>query len=193
MSSKEETQYYPESRTDWRNWLVKNHNTRQSIWLIFYKKNSNKYSISWSEAVDEALCFGWIDSKKQTIDQYSYRQYFSQRKPNSTWSKVNKEKVAQLIENGLMTESGLHSIRIAKQNGSWTILDQIEQLIIPDDLQLALESKRNALEYFESLNKSRKKILLYWVISAKRQETRTKRINIIAESLAKTQMPKQFE
>ncbi len=192
MLSKNEEIYYPKSRTDWRNWLVKNQKSRQSVWLLFHKKNSKKDSISWSEAVEEALCFGWIDSKRKTIDEYSYRQYFSIRKPKSTWSKVNKEKVIDLTEKGLMTKSGLQCIEIAKQNGSWTILDDIEQLIIPNDLKEALTSKRSALDYFEKLSKSSKKLLLYWVSSAKRPETRIKRISEISERAEKGLKPKQF-
>lgn len=192
MSSKNEETYYTKSRSDWRKWLVKNHETKQSVWLLFYNNKSGKESISWSDAVDEALCFGWIDSKKQAIDGFSYRQYYSKRKPDSTWSKINKEKVKQLIENGLMTKSGLKSIEVAKQNGSWTILDDIEELIIPKDLKKALKSYKNAFKYFDSQSKSRKKMLLYWVASAKRPETRQKRIEEIAELARIGQKPKQF-
>lgn len=192
MESKNEETYYPKSRADWRKWLVKNHDTKESVWLVFGNKKSEKDSISWSDAVDEALCFGWIDSKKQTIDEYSYRQFYSKRKPKSTWSKINKEKVQQLIKKGLMTKSGLKSIETAKLNGSWTILDEVEQLIMPNDLKESLANYRDALEYFDSLSKSNKKILLYWVASAKRQETRQKRIKEISEFASVKQKPKQF-
>lgn len=192
MSNKNEETYYPKSRSDWRKWLVKNHEIKQSVWLLFYSRKSDKNSVIWSDAVDEALCFGWIDSKKQKIDEFSYRQYYSKRKPDSTWSKINKEKVEQLVENGLMTKSGLKSIEVAKQNGSWTILDNIEELIIPKDLKKALESYKNAFEYFDSQSKSCKKMLLYWVASAKRPETRQKRIEEIAELASIGQNPKQF-
>lgn len=192
MSNKNEETYYPKSRSDWRKWLVKNHETKQSVWLLFYNKKSEKESISWSDAVDEALCFGWIDSKKQKIDEFSYRQYYSKRKPDSTWSKINKEKIKQLVKNGLMTKSGLKSIEIAKQNGSWTILDEVEQLIVPKDLKEVLTSYNNAFEYFDSQSKSSKKMLLYWVASAKRSKTRQKRIEEIAELASIGQKPKQF-
>ncbi|WP_240642181.1 YdeI/OmpD-associated family protein [Nonlabens xiamenensis] len=171
---------------------MENHKTKTSVWLVFYKYKSEKKSISWSDAVDEALCFGWIDSKKQTIDEFSYRQYYSKRKPKSTWSKFNKEKVEQLIKIGLMKESGLKSIEVAKQNGSWTILDEIEQLILPQDLQEALMSSKNTFDYFDRQSKSTKKMLLYWVVSAKRQETRQNRIDEIAKLASNGQKPKQF-
>lgn len=190
--SVQEVQFYPKSQSDWRKWLVANHKTSQSVWLIFYKKNSGKANLSWSEAVDEALCYGWIDSKKKTIDDEKYMQYFSQRKPKSIWSKVNKLKVEKLIKESLMTQAGLDTIIIAKQNGSWTILDTIEELIIPKDLETAFKTKAGAKKYFLSLSKSIKKQLLYWIISAKRKETREKRIGKIVESAGLQQLPKQF-
>lgn len=192
MSSKNIETYYPTSRADWRKWLVKNHETKQSVWLLFYNKKSEKVSISWSDAVNEALCFGWIDSKKQTIDEFCYRQYYSKRKPNSTWSKINKEKIEQLVKNGLMSKSGLKSIEIAKQNGFWTILDEVEQLIVPKDLKEVLTSYNNAFEYFDSQSKSSKKMLLYWVASAKRPKTRQKRIEEISKLASNGQKPKQL-
>lgn len=97
---------HPSSPADWRQWLEENHNSKQSVWLVFYTKKSSKDSISWSDAVDVALCFGWIDSKKQAIDEFSYCQFYSKRKAYSTWSKINKDKVKQLIETDLMTEAG---------------------------------------------------------------------------------------
>ena len=172
MPKKEIEIYCPKSRTDWRDWLRKNHRMKQSVWLIFYKKATKILTISWSEAVDEALCFGWIDSTKKTIDNERYMQYFSKRKHNSIWSKVNKEKVAKLIQNNRMTKAGFDSIETAKQNGSWTILDKVEALILPEDLKGELANFKGSKEYFDSLSKSDKKILLHWVISAKREETR---------------------
>lgn len=182
--------FYPNSQKDWRNWLKINHESQKSIWLVYYKTSTKIPSLSWSEAVDEALCFGWIDSTKKTIDQDSYRQYFSKRKAKSNWSKINKDKVAKLIENKQMTKAGLESIEIAKQNGSWTFLDEVEALVIPQDLKEELAKLKGSKEYFESLSNSNKKILLYWVISAKRRETRQKRILEIVECAGQNLMPK---
>jgi len=184
--------FCPTSKEDWRNWLKKNHLNEDSIWLIFYRKNSPRHNLSWSDAVDQALCFGWIDSTRKTIDDESYTQYFCKRKAKSNWSKVNKEKIERLIEQGHMEEAGLRSIAIAKENGSWTILDAVEALTVPEDLQAALEQHNGALEFFDSLSKSAKKNLLYWVISAKRSETRQKRILAVAENASKNLKPKQF-
>lgn len=184
--------FCPTNRIEWRNWLKKNHQSKQSVWLVFYTKKSNVPTINWSEAVDEALCFGWIDSTKKAIDEFSFMQFFSKRKPNSTWSKINKEKVQQLIENGQMTQAGLDIIETAKQNGSWTILDDVEELKIPKDLEKAFENHNGSEEYFLSLSKSVRKMMLQWLVLAKRPETRQKRINEIIENSAQQQVPSQF-
>ncbi len=184
--------YCPTNKEDWRNWLEKNHLIKDSIWLMFYKKASPNHNLSWSEAVDAALCFGWIDSTIKSLDNEKYIQYFSKRKPKSNWSKVNKDKVKILIEQGLMKEAGAKCIKIAKENGSWTFLDEVEALIVPDDLKEALMKNKDSIEYFENLSKSSKKILLYWVVSAKRKETRQKRILEIAENASQKQKPKRF-
>jgi len=184
--------FCPKSPNDWRKWLKKHHQTKQSIWLIYYKKSSKVPSLSWSEAVDQALCFGWIDSTKKTIDEERYMQYFSKRKPKSNWSKINKEKVTQLIQNGLMMKAGSDSIDIAKQNGSWTILDDVENLIMPEDLKKALDKNKGSMEFFLCQPKSIKKQMLHWVTFAKREETRKKRIAELAQSAAEGKRPKQF-
>jgi len=184
--------YCPDSKEEWRKWLEFNHNKQDAVWLIFYKKKSPNYNLSWSESVDEALCFGWIDSTKRTIDSEKYKQYFSKRKAKSNWSKINKDKIKGLIDQGLMEEEGYKSIEIAKENGSWTILDGVEALIIPEDLKKEFTNYKDSTEYFDSLSKSVKKILLYWVISAKRPETRQKRIIEVAENAGRKLKPKQF-
>lgn len=191
--SKEIETYYPQSREEWRQWLEENHQSKSSIWLVYYTKKSNIPSISWREAVDEALCFGWIDSTRKKVDDSSSIQYFSKRKPKSIWSKINKEIVQLLIDSNKMTKAGFESIEIAKQNGSWTILDEVEELIIPDDLELAFTRHNGSKEYFLSLSKSTKKILLSWIVLAKRQETKQKRIEEVAESMGGKQMPKQLK
>ncbi len=189
----EETEIYcPANQQEWRKWLEKNHQQKNSVWLVIHKKNTANTNLSWSQAVDHALCFGWIDSTKRTIDAERYKQYFCKRKAVSNWSKINKEKVTSLTKKGLMTQAGHKSIAIAKANGSWTILDTVEALEIPADLAEELKKRKGATEFFVALSKSGKKQLLYWVISAKRKETRQKRIQEIAENAGKNQKPKQF-
>lgn len=188
MSEKEI--FYPESLTEWRQWLEKNHLSKPSVWLVFYTKSSGKPTITWSDAVDVALCFGWIDSKKIKIDEETSHQFFSKRKRQSTWSKINKEKIQRLIDIGLMTQAGYESIEIAKQNGSWTILDTVEALMIPEDLEKAFKKRKGSKDYFLTLSKSARKAILQWLVVAKRPETRQKRIDEIAELAGKKQKPK---
>lgn len=189
---KDSEEISPKNKTEWREWLELNHLEKDAVWLVFYKKDSPNFNLSWSESVDESLCFGWIDSTKNTIDNERYKQYFSKRKPRSNWSKVNKDKVTRLIDQGLMKEAGYKSIEIAKENGYWYILDSIENLEIPEELEQELRSRKGAIEYFENLSKSAKKALLYWIVSAKREETKTKRITEIVENASLQMKPKQF-
>jgi uncharacterized protein YdeI (YjbR/CyaY-like superfamily) len=140
--------FCPTSRQDWRTWLKKNHKSKQFVWLVLYKKGANKPTISWSEAVDEALCFGWIDSKRKPIDSDTFIQFFSKRKPKGTWSKVNKDKVLQLVSDKQMTQAGYESIETAKQNGSWIILDDVEELKIPKDLEQEFKTKKGSKDFF---------------------------------------------
>src|SRR3954469_8672550 len=120
MAKQETPTYYPATRQEWRKWLQENHVKEPSVWLVQYKKGSGIPSISWSEAVDEALCFGWVDSIRKTSGPGQFIQFFSKRKAKSTWSKINKAKIEDLTKKGLMTKAGLDSIALAKQNGSWT-------------------------------------------------------------------------
>ena len=184
--------YCPSDKQDWRKWLELNHQKKEAVWLIFYKKNSSNSNLNWSESVDEALCFGWIDSVKRPIDIEKYKQYFSKRKANSNWSKINKDKVDYLTSENLMQEAGYRTIEIAKKNGSWSILDEVEALVIPEDLKKEFNERVGSLEYYESLSKSVKKILLAWVVLAKRTETRQKRIIEIADNASRKLRPKQF-
>ena len=192
MSNAEIETFYPENKQQWREWLQANHATKTSVWLIFCKKDSGMPTLSWSDSVDEALCFGWIDSVKKKLDEQRSIQFFSPRKPSSTWSKINKDKVQRLIDANLMSQAGLHCIDIAKQNGTWTILDEVEALIIPIDLEAAFSTKPGAKDYFISLSKTIKKMMLQWIVLAKQAETRQKRINEIAEMASIGKKPKQF-
>lgn len=184
--------FYPKNRNAWRSWLSKNHDSKQSVWLIYYKKNSGKPTVKYSDAVDEALCFGWIDSKVKPIDEEKFMQFFCKRKPTGTWSKINKEKIQQLIEMGLMTKAGYEIIETAKANGSWTILDEVEALIIPADLEKEFKKWPGAKKYFLQISRTDKRNVLQWLVLAKKSETRQKRITEIAELAAQGLKPKQF-
>jgi uncharacterized protein YdeI (YjbR/CyaY-like superfamily) len=181
--------FCPNSREEWRKWLETNHLTSSGVWLIYYKVKSGKPSVRYSEAVKEALCFGWIDSKVKSLDEERYMQIFTPRKPKSVWSKLNKQYIEELIEQGLIAKAGLDKIAMAKQNGSWNSLDAIEALIIPSDLNQALEANKTAKDYFEALSNSSKKNILFWIESAKRPQTRLKRIEQTVNSAAQNKSP----
>lgn len=183
---------YINTKAEWRQWLAEFHQSHQSVWVICNTKKSGLPAVEWSELVDEALCFGWIDSTRKTIDESSFKQLFSQRKPKSTWSRINKEKVQRLIDDQLMAEAGYECIRVAKENGSWVILDTVEDLIIPEDLNKAFTNYTGSEEYFQGLSKSVKKMMLQWIVLAKRPETRERRITEIAEHAAQGKKPKHF-
>lgn len=192
MAEKELEMFCPTSRQHWRAWLQAHHDTEHSVWLVYYKKKAAVPSLTWSEAVDEALCFGWIDSQAKPIDDERYRQLFSRRKPKSGWSRVNKEKVQRLLAEGQMTQAGLNCIEIAKQNGSWTLLDEVEALTLPTDLEQALQQRPNAHRYFGSLSRTDKRNLLQWLVLAKRPATRQNRIAEIVALADQQLKPKQF-
>lgn len=184
--------FYAANKNQWRKWLEKNYNKKDGVWLVQYKRNSGVSTISWSDAVDEALCFGWIDSIKHPIDEEKFKQFFSKRKASSTWSKVNKEKVEQLIASGKMHPAGLACIEIAQKNGMWSILDTVDALEIPVDLEKAFRKIKGSKAFFESQSKTSKKGMLQWLVLAKRSETRQQRINEIAMLAGEGKKPKQF-
>lgn len=182
--------FQPKNREEWRAWLIANHASEKSVWLVYSKKNSALPTITYSEAVDEALCFGWIDSTTKSIDAITYRQYFTRRKVKSVWSRVNKEKIKRLISEGRMAMAGMQSIEAAKQNGSWTALDDVENLLSPDVLKNALNKNATAAVYFENLSRTDKRNILQWLAAARLETTISKRVNEIIESAAKHKKPK---
>ena len=135
MGQQELKSFYAKDRKTWRKWLEKNHAKSPGIWLIYYKKNSGKTRVAYDDAVEEALCFGWIDSTMRPLDEHSFIQRFSPRKPKSNWSALNKKRIEKLIKEGLMSTAGLEKINLAKNNGSWVSIDHVENLEIPPDLQ----------------------------------------------------------
>jgi len=168
--------YHPKDRADWRNWLEKNHEKSLGVWFVYYKKASGKPRVSYDDAVEEALCFGWIDSLPRKFDESRSMLLFTPRKPKSVWSKLNKGRVEKLIKQGLVADAGLRKIEAAKQDGSWNKLDEVEELKIPADLSKAFEGNKIAEERFNRFSNSVKKGILGWIASAKRPETRAKRI-----------------
>lgn len=164
------------SRAEWREWLHLNHAQSQSIWLVRFKKAAGQRYVPYSDIVDEALCFGWIDSLPRKLDELRPMLLLSPRKPGSAWSKINKDKVARLIEQGLMTAAGVEKIDQAKADGSWDALNAVDALIIPDDLQAALACNAPAHQYFGRFPPSSRRGILEWIASAKQAGTRARRI-----------------
>lgn len=168
--------FHAKTRKAWRAWLAKHHQTEKSVWLIIYKKESKIPSVYYPEAVDEALCFGWIDSKPNKRDGDSYYQFFTKRNPKSNWSKVNKAKVANLIKEGLMQPAGLELIENAKQNGTWDALEEVDKLTLPNDLLERFATNKMARQNWEQFPRSSRRGILEWIMNAKKPETRQKRI-----------------
>ena len=176
MNPKEIPEILFETRAQWRQWLSENGEKEQGIWLVYYKKTSGKPHLSYDEGVEEALCFGWIDSKPNLVDDEKSKLYYSPRKPKSNWSKVNKTRVTKLLALGLMTNAGMKMIDLAKKIGTWDALNDVDNLVIPDDLKAALQSLQNAETNFDAFPASTKRGILEWILNAKTTETRTKRI-----------------
>ena len=177
--------FHPKTRTQWRSWLQKNHVKEKSVYLIMYNKKSGKPGVRYEEGVEEALCFGWIDSTHYKRDEHSSCIYYCKRKPTSVWSKTNRERVSHLIKAGLMQQAGQKMIDIAKQNGQWKFLEQVEKLTIPPDLMKAFKRNKTAHKNFNAFSPSARKMILHWILSAKRPETRVRRINETVEQAAK--------
>ena len=167
---------YFKNAAEWREWLHENHADSKGVDLIFYRVSTNIESMRWEDAVQVALCYGWIDSTVRRIDDEQRKQTFTPRKAKSVWSKLNKTYIEKLISENLMHPSGLTIIETAKQNGSWTTLDAVEQHEIPQDLQAAFDKNPTAFENYQKFSPSYRKSYLYWLNQAKREETRKKRI-----------------
>ena len=185
MSFADFEEVYAADGAAWRAWLRENHATSPGVWLVYYKKDTGKPSVTWDEAVEEALCYGWIDSKVNRMDEARYKQVFMPRKAGSVWSRVNKERLEHLIAANKMTPAGQAKIDRAKADGSWTFLDSVENLEIPADLFTALVETGNAWTNFSAFPDGSKKQILLWIKTAKRDETRAKRIREAAERAAR--------
>jgi len=176
-------------RESWRAWLEENHDKSDGIWLAYYKKDSGKASVTYDEAVEEAICFGWIDSQVNAIDNERYMQRYTPRKKSSVWSESNKERVVKMVEQGRMTEFGMAAVLVAQKGGHWDELKPVENLEVPPELETALEANPEAAGKFKGLNPSHRKQYLYWIHSAKTDETRKKRIKKSVKMLLQGKTP----
>ncbi len=187
---KEVETFCPASPQEWREWLQTHHAHKDSIWLVCYKKKTGVPTVTWSEAVDQALCFGWIDSQRKPVNDEVFMQLFTRRKANSGWSRINKDKIERLMQQELMHEAGCKAIETARQNGSWTLLDEVEEGLIPADLAEAFEQFPQAQSYFLTLSKTDKRAILLWLVMAKRTETRQNRLAELLEPMSQGRKPK---
>ncbi|HSE41172.1 MAG TPA: YdeI/OmpD-associated family protein [Acidobacteriota bacterium] len=172
------------SQKDWKRWLAKNHSKSSGIWLKFFKKDAGIASVTYDEALDEALCYGWIDGQLKKYDEKSYIQKFTPRRKKSLWSKRNKDHVARLISEGRMTQSGLKEIELAKADGRWDRgYDSPSNMKIPDDFLKEVSKNKKSKEFFDTLNRANKYSIAWRLQTATKPETRQKRMKAILEML----------
>lgn len=167
---------HPKTRAQWRRWLAAHYTRREGVWLVSFKAATGKPRVGYAESVEEALCFGWIDSTAHTLDDERSMQWFAPRKPRTGWSRLNKQRIAQLIESGRMHEAGFAKIEQAKKDGSWSLLDEVEDLAVPADLTRAFKAYPGSRTNCEAFPPSARKGILSWIVMAKRPETRAARV-----------------
>lgn len=192
MTNEPPNSVHPYTRADWRAWLEQNYTRTEGVWFISFKKATGKPRVTYDEAVEEALCFGWIDSKGNKLDDERSMLWFAPRKPRTGWSRPNKERVERLLAAGLIAPAGLAKISAAQADGSWSALDAIEERTVPDDLHQALQANPAAQQFWEAFPRSVKRGILEWIASAKRPETRAKRIEETARLAAENKRANQW-
>jgi uncharacterized protein YdeI (YjbR/CyaY-like superfamily) len=176
--------YHAEEPDAWRAWLAANHATARGVWLASWKRPTGRPAVAYEDAVEEALCFGWIDSTVNTLDGDRGLQLMTPRKPRSSWTRRNRERVALLEAEGRMTEAGRRAVEVAKTNGWWLLYDSVEDLVEPHDLAAALEQAPQARTHWDAFPPSARKQMLWWVVSAAKPETRARRIATIVADAA---------
>ncbi len=182
---KQRERFHPETPDAWWRWLDSNHNTSTGVWLVSWKQKTGKPSLTYEEIVESALAFGWIDAQAGTLDDERSMLWMAPRKPRSAWSRPNKERIARLEKTGRMQPAGRAAIDAAKDNGAWTLLDDVWDLVVPEDLAAALEKQPGARDAWESFPPSSRRAMLEWIVQAKRDDTRRKRVDEIADKAAR--------
>ena len=181
-----------ETREEWGAWLAENHERDEGVWLVTFKKTSVRPSMEYDTSVEEALRYGWIDSRTKSLDDQRSMLWFAPRRKGSNWSKSNKDRVAKLTEAGLMMPSGIAKVEAAKRDGTWTALDTIERLEIPPDLADAFADHPGSIQNFHAFPRWVKRATLEWISTAKRPATRSRRIDETAQLAQNNKRPKQF-
>lgn len=167
---------HPESIEEWRDWLLAHHDTVPGVWFVSWKTATGKPVVPYERAVEEALCVGWIDATSKTLDDERRMLWFTRRKPGSGWARTNKERIVRLEAEGRMTPAGRAVIDAAKADGSWTLLDDVENLVVPDDLAAAFDRYPGSRAQFDAFPPSARRAILGWIVQAKRQPTRAARL-----------------
>ena len=178
---------HADDREAWHRWLAANHATARGVWLVTWRARTGRPRLEYEDAIEEALCFGWVDGTGGTLDAERGRLYFAPRRPRSVWAASNKARVARLAAAGRMAPAGLAAVERAKRDGSWTLLDAAERLEVPDDLGAALAARPSATDNFAALPPSARKMALGWIATAKRPETRDRRVVAVAEAAARNE------
>ena len=177
-----------ETQAEWRDWLAQNHGASPGVWLVSWKQATGRPFVPYTDTVDEALCFGWIDSRVNTLDDQRAMRLFTRRNPRSPWSRINKDRATRLMKEGRMMEAGARVIAAAQSNGAWTVYDEIEDLIVPPDLAASLAQYETARALFDNFPPSSRKNILWWIKSARKPDTRAARVAKTAELAAKNRM-----
>ena len=193
MSTKTVPEFYPTSRAAWRAWLEQHHTSGASVWVILYKKGSGQPTITYEELVLECLCFGWIDSKPNKIDEEKFKLFCAVRKPKSAWSAPNKKRVEELTQLGLIAPAGLAAIDAALANGAWQAIDAAQAMIEPPDLLAAFKRHAGSKKHWDAFPPSAKKGILEWLGNAKTDTTRAKRLEETASLAARNERANQWK
>ncbi|MGZ6340633.1 MAG: YdeI/OmpD-associated family protein [Candidatus Limnocylindrales bacterium] len=172
----EDERLHLEDRAAWRAWLAEHHDRSAGVWLVSWRKGAGRPAVTYEEAIEEALCFGWVDSRAGRLDDERTMLRFSPRRPRGAWSRSNKERVERLEAAGLMTGAGRRAVEAAKADGGWQVLDSVEELVVPDDLAAAFALRPGSGERFEAFPRSVRRSILGWIAQAKRPTTRAARV-----------------
>jgi uncharacterized protein YdeI (YjbR/CyaY-like superfamily) len=182
---------HPLDRAAWRAWLIANHATSSGAYLVTWRRHTGRPAMPYEDAIEEALCVGWIDSTARTLDDDRSLLWFTPRRPRSVWSRPNKMRVERLLAEGLMLPPGLAAIEESKRRGTWSLLDDVEDLVVPDDLAAAMDANPPARMHWDAFSPSSRKLLLGWIVQARRPETRARRIAETATRAARNEKANQ--
>jgi uncharacterized protein YdeI (YjbR/CyaY-like superfamily) len=183
--SDEPDRVHPETAEEWRGWLAQNHTRDGGVWVVYWKQSSGRSRLSYEETVMEALAYGWVDSKANKVDDDRSMVWYSPRRPRSVWSGPNKERVARLQAESRMMPAGQRQVDLAQATGTWSLLDDVEKLVVPDDLAAALAELPGATAQWEAFSPSVRRLFLGWIVLAKRPQTRANRVRETAERIAR--------